>query len=115
MKKTLNFIHDHPYKTVLFAACIVNVLIYILHFRSLIQGVWGMLCHPVAALYNALILLAFYSITLFFAHRIFALSAVSILWLGLGVTDCVLLGMRVMPLQAIDFYIVRTGIAIIGA
>ena len=114
MKKTLDFIHNHPYKTAIFAACIVNVLIWCLHMRSVIFGIWGMICHPVSALYNALILLAFYGMTLFFKHRIFALSLVSVLWLGLGITDCVLLGMRVMPLQAIDFYIVRTGIAIIG-
>ncbi len=114
MKKALGFIHNHPYKTAIIAACTVNVLIWCLHMRSVIFGIWGMICHPVSALYNALILLAFYGITLFFRHRIFALSLVSVLWLGLGVTDCVLLGMRVMPLQAIDFYIVRTGIAIIG-
>ena len=114
MKKTIDFIHNRPYKTAVLAAFLANAIIWCLHMRSLIYGVWGMICHPVSALFNALILLGFYSLTLIFKHRIFALSTVSILWLGLGVTDCVLLGMRVEPLQAIDFYIVRTGIAIIG-
>lgn len=114
MKKILSYIENHPYKTTLLLAAVVNVIVWCLHTRSLFGGIWGMICHPVSALYNALILLAFYGVALFFRRRIFALSLISVLWLGLGVTDCVLLGMRVTPLQAIDFYIIRTGIAIVG-
>lgn len=114
MKKILSLIEAHPYRTTLICALVANVLIWCLHTRSLLGGLWGMICHPISALYNALILLAFYSLALFFRRRVFVLSLVSVLWLGLGITDCVLLGMRVTPLQAIDFYIIRTGIAIIG-
>ncbi len=114
MKKILSFIENHPYKTTLICAAVANALIWCLHTRSLFGGIWGMICHPISALYNALILVAFYGIALFFRRRVFALSLVSVLWLGLGITDCILLGMRVTPLQAIDFYIVRTGIAIVG-
>lgn len=114
MKKILNFIDTHPYKTVLICAALANALIWCLHTRAFFGGLWGMICHPVSALYNALLLLAFYGIALFCHRRVFALSLISVAWLGLGVTDCVLLGMRVTPLQAIDFYIIRTGIAIVG-
>ncbi|MBQ7381393.1 MAG: LTA synthase family protein [Clostridia bacterium] len=114
MKKILSFIENRPYKTTLILAAVVNVMIWCLHTRSLFGGIWGMVCHPISALYNALSLVAFYGIALFFRRRVFALSLISILWLGLGITDCVLLGMRVTPLQAIDFYIIRTGIAIVG-
>ncbi len=114
MKKILNFIDTHPYKTVLICAALANALIWCLHVRSLFGGIWGMICHPISALYNALLLVAFYGIALFFRRRVFVLSLISVAWLGLGITDCVLLGMRVTPLQAIDFYIVRTGIAIVG-
>ena len=34
-------------------------------------------------------------------------------WLAIGVTNCVLLGMRAAPLEGIDFYIVRTGIVLL--
>ena len=114
MKKILNFVDIHPYKTVLLCAALANALVWCLHARALFGGLWSMLCHPVSALYNALLLVAFYGLALFFRRRVFMLSLVSILWLGLGVTDCVLLGMRVTPLQAIDFYIIRTGLAIVG-
>lgn len=114
MKKILSFIEHHPYKTTLLCAILANAIIWCLHTRSLIFGIWGMLCHPVSALYNTLILVAFYGIALFFRRRVFVLSLISVLWVGLGITDCVLLGMRVTPLQAIDFYIIRTGIAIVG-
>lgn len=114
MKKILNSVNTHPYKTVLLCAALANILIWCLHARSLLGGIWGMICHPISALYNAFILLTFYSLALFFRRRVFVLSLVSVLWIGLGITDFVLLGMRVAPLQAIDFYIIRTGIAIIG-
>lgn len=114
MKKILHFIDTRPYKTVLIFAALANAIIWCLHARSLLGGIWGMICHPISALYNALILVAFYGISLFFRRRVFVLSLVSVAWLGLGITDCVLLGMRVTPLQAIDFYIIRTGIAIVG-
>ncbi len=114
MKKILSFIENRPYLTTLLCALIANALIWCLHMRSLVGGVWGMICHPISALYNALILVAFYGIALFFRRRVFVLSLISVLWLGLGITDCVLLGMRVTPLQAIDFYIIRTGIAIVS-
>lgn len=114
MKKILNFVDTRPYKTVLICAALANALIWCLHARSLFGGLWSMICHPVSALYNTLLLLIFYGLALFFHRRVFVLSLVSIAWLGLGIADCVLLGMRVTPLQSIDFYIIRTGIAIVG-
>ena len=114
MKKLFAFIDNHPYKTVWILALTMNVVLLCLQTRSLLLGVLEMFGNPVSALYNALILLAFYIIALFFKRRFFALSLISILWLGLGITNCVVLGMRVLPLQAIDFYIIRTGVAIIG-
>ncbi len=112
-KKIADFIDRQPFPTVLILSFLMNIIISCLHSRSLFTGISLIFCHPISALYNLCILVTFYSIALFFRRRCFVLFLVSVFWFALGITDCVLLGMRVTPLQAIDFYIFRTGISII--
>ncbi len=113
MKKILTFIDEKPFPTAALLAAVMNIVISCLHARSLIGGVGALLAHPISGLFNFWLLLICYAATLFFKRRVFAFSTVTLLWLTVGVINCVLLGMRITPLQAIDFYIVRTGIAII--
>lgn len=113
MKKLLIFIEQKSFPTVAILAAVMNIVISCLHARSLFGGVGALLTHPISGLFNFCLLLCCYSAALFFQRRVFALSTVSLVWLTVGVIDCILLGMRVTPLQAIDFYIVRTGIAIV--
>lgn len=102
-----------PFICCLVLALSVNLLVWLLHARSLVEGVKNAVTHPIFFLFNALILLVTYAPTLFFKRRVFALSLVSVAWLAIGVTNCVLLGMRADPLSGIDFYIVRTGIVLL--
>ncbi len=104
-----------PFVTCLWLSLFMNALITMLHAGGLLRGLALILSHPLYFLFNALIILCFYAISLFFARRIFVLSLVSVVWLGLGVTNGVLLTLRSMPLEAIDFYIARTGLAILPA
>ena len=111
--RILQAVDKHPFISCFTAGFLMNVLIYMLHARSPIRGLVLIFSEPLFFLYNTLIILAFYCIPLFIPKRIFALSLVSVAWFAVSVTNCVLLTMRVTPLAAIDFYIVRTGIAII--
>lgn len=104
---------SHPLICCLVAGLVMNLLIYLLHARSIFGGIRAILQHPFYFLFNALIILGTYALALLFKRRIFALSFVSIAWFAIGVTNCVLLGMRVAPLEGIDFYIVRTGIVLL--
>lgn len=106
-------VNKRPFVSCLGAGLLMNVLIYCLHARSLVRGASLIFSEPLFFLFNTLIVITFYCVSLFFARRIFVLSLVTVLWLALGVTNCVLLGMRVAPLEAMDFYILRTGLAIV--
>ena len=108
-----NTVDKRPFVSCLGAGLLMNVLIYCLHARSLIRGMFLIFSEPLYFLFNALIVITFYCLSLFFARRIFVISLVTVLWLGLGITNAVLLGMRVAPLEAMDFYILRTGLAIV--
>ena len=90
----------------------MNVLIYFLHARALADGLANIFGAFGFFLFNWLILVAFYVLTLFFKRRIFAMSFMTLFWLAMGVTDCVLMALRNAPLESIDFYILRTGIGI---
>lgn len=111
--RMLRSIDTKPFLSCLGAGILMNALIYCLHAQSLIGGLGLIGAAPLYFLFNTLIVIAFYSLSLFFSRRIFVMSLVTVVWLALGVTNCVLLGMRNSPLEAIDFYIVRTGIAIV--
>lgn len=107
------FITDKPLGTAVLSAAITNILIYCLHMRSPVGGFRSMFGSLPHAILNMLILLVCFCIPLFFRRRIFGTALVLVLWLALGITDCVLLGMRISPLEAVDFAIVQTGIAIV--
>ena len=91
----------------------MTLLIYILNARSFLGGFVNIFDTFGYFLFNLLILTTFYAISLFFNRRIFVMTLVTVVWLALGVTNCVLLGMRDNALEAIDFQIVRTGLGIV--
>ena len=80
--------------------------------HSILDGVWFMLSSPANFCYNALILFLTLSFALFFRHRLFSEMIPFVVWLGLGAANCIVLYYRITPLEAIDFAILRTGIAI---
>ena len=52
---------------------------------------------------------------LFFKRRYFAISLFSLLWLGLGVANAVILTYRNTPLAAVDFSIAKTALDIMNS
>lgn len=64
---------------------------------------------------NFSIMLCTITLCLFFKRRYFALSLVLLLWLGLGVTNCIILTYRNTPLAAVDFSIVKSALDIMNA
>jgi len=82
---------------------ILNLVVEILSRRSVITGV-GFLCsEPLLFIFNTAIIMLTLLVSLACKRRYFVQIAVSVIWLGLGVTNCVLLGFRTTPLAAIDF------------
>ncbi len=90
----------------------VNLAVEILSRRSVVSGVGYMINHPALFAYNALIVVVTLAFALLFKKKDFVYFAVSAVWLILGVANCVLLGFRTTPLNAMDFRTLKNVISI---
>ena len=90
------------------------LLIESLSRHHIFGGVVFLVRFPVAFLMNWLIIATFLALTYLIPKRVFAQTVVAIVFVGLGIINCVLLYTRVTPFEAVDFSILRTGISIVG-
>ena len=79
------------------------VFLEILGRRSILSPFVFILHNPIVFLYNIMIIFFTLSISLLFKRRGFAMGLISLLWLGVGTINFVLLGYRITPFSAIDF------------
>ncbi len=105
------FVLERSFSSALLFALSLTFTIYCLHMRSLVGAFVSMAKSPLHTILNFLILLLFYCIPLFFKRRIFGTTVVTVLWLTLGITDCVLMGIRPnRPFMASDLMIFEISI-----
>ena len=90
------------------------LLIESLSRHHFLGGILFLVQEPVYFLMNWLIIAAFLSLTYFVPKRIFAQAVVALVFVGLGIINCILLYTRITPLEAVDFSILRTGISIVN-
>ena len=93
-------------------ALILDFALEALGRRSLVGAFRYSAAHPVMFFYNALIILFTLSLCMVFRKRLMALFFLTMVWVGLGVANCVVLGYRSSPLSAIDFTIVKSAIGL---
>ncbi len=84
-------------------AVILYLAVEMLSRRSVWQGIVYMVSDPLVFLYNSLIVMITLSIAWLFRKKRFILAFISFLWIGLGLTNCVLLLNRTTPLNFMDF------------
>ena len=94
---------ERPFLFTVGLGLLLYLIIEMLSRRSVIQGAAYLVEHPLLFLYNSLIVIVTLSVALLFRKKEFVYSLISIIWLGLGITNCVLLGFRTTPLNAMDF------------
>ena len=94
---------ERPFLFTVGLGLLLYLIIEMLSRRSVIDGAAYLIQHPLLFLYNSLIVIVTLSIALLFRKKEFMYSLISIVWLGLGITNCVLLGFRTTPLNAMDF------------
>lgn len=87
-------------------AFLLNLILESLCRRSLLGGVQFLLSSPLPFLYGTGIILLTVSLAGLVRRRWFALLLISVIWIGLGIVECVLKGFRVTPLTAVDFRII---------
>ena len=81
------------------------------------RGIMGLafpFMHPVIYIYNTLIIMTTMTIALFFTRRIFAYCVISVAWIGLSLTNFIILSSRKTPFTAMDFYLIKDAIKVAG-
>lgn len=90
------------------SAVFINMALEMLSRRSFMAGVRYLTERPWQFFYDALIILFTLSLSLVFRKRGFFFVLFSAVWLGLGLTNCILLGYRATPLTAPDIWLVSS-------
>lgn len=101
---------------------LVHIAVYSLILELVVEcfnrrGIMGLafpFMHPVIFIYNTLIIMTTMAIALFFARRIFAYSVISVIWIGLALTNFIILSSRKTPFTAMDFYLIKDAIKVAG-
>jgi len=94
-------------RLIIFSVIIVFTL-EMLSRRSVFQGLSFIMMNPLMYAFNVLIVLLTLSISMMFSRRNFMLIVIIGLWIGLGITNYVLLCYRATPLTAMDFYLLKS-------
>ncbi|MGI6205484.1 MAG: LTA synthase family protein [Anaerovoracaceae bacterium] len=92
-----------PVLYTIYHSFIIYLAVEMLSRRSFIQGFVFLFSHPLVFLYNWILVMATLSLALLFKRRGFAFTAISLVWIILGIADCVLLSYRTTPLNFMDF------------
>jgi len=112
MKKVLKWFEERQVLSCIILAFLLNLIIEMLSRKSMILGLKHMIFSPHIFLYNLSFILCTLSISFLFKRRYFIAMLISAIWLGLGITNRVLLSYRTTPLGAIDFKIVKSALSI---
>lgn len=88
----------------------INMLLEILNRRSLIDCLLFIGSSPIVFLYNTLIVFITLSLGLLMKRRIFATTVIILIWMVLGITNCIILGFRSTPFSAIDTIMIKNAL-----
>lgn len=111
------FLKKYFYNSVsifIFSSIILNFAIESFSRRSLTSGFEYLFDSPIVFFYNSLIILVTLSIIFLTKRRVFLYVVISTTWLGLGITNGIILNNRVTPFTAVDFMLIKSGLAIMN-
>lgn len=91
-------------------AFLMNLILEIMNRRSLISCLQFIAGSPVVFFYNTIIVFLTLSIGLLMKRRIFATTVVTLIWMILGTTNCIILGFRSTPFSAIDTLMIKNAL-----
>lgn len=94
--------------TYFLTALLLNAVIEVLARRSIDDTVAYLVTKPLSFLYGAVVLYFTVSLSLLFRKRRFWFLLICTVWLGLAVTDFILLTYRSMPLTASDIWLMSS-------
>lgn len=96
------------------SSVILNFLIESFSRRSITSGLKFLFTSPIVFFYNSLIVLLTLSFIFLTKRRVFLYVVICTIWLGFGITNGIILSNRVTPFTAIDFTLIKSGLAIMN-
>ena len=105
---------QHPALFVFILAFTVTLVVEMASRHSLWKGIGFLFLHPVHLAANMMIILVTFAIGLFFRKRVFFIAFFTTFWLGLGITNAIVLVFRVTPFGAIDIALLPSVYAVIS-
>lgn len=96
-------LEERPLSCLLLTALVLDCAVEALHRHSVLKMFRFLGTNPYAFCFGGLILFLTLCPSLFFRRRAFARGMLSLVWLGLGVVDCIILYNRSTPLTMVDF------------
>lgn len=112
MKKNLKFFEKRQVLVIIVLSFFLNILIEMLARKSVLLGLKHMIFNAPVFFYNMLLILSTLSISFLFKRRYFTILIIVVTWLSLGISNFVIVIFRTIPLSAIDFTIMKSGIKI---
>ncbi len=95
-------------------ATFINLTIECFNRSSLLEGLIHLVSRPQIFFYNTLVILVTLSISFLAKRRIFTTALISIIWIGFGITNFIILSNRVTPFTAVDFSLLSDAVAIVN-
>lgn len=90
-------------------AIVVFFIVEALSRHNPLEAAMFMIQNPLVSICNCMLILAVLSPALLFRRRAFAICMFSLVWIGLGITNCIILANRMTPFNVKDLSNVKEG------
>ena len=106
-------IFQNPYSCCLILGLLCNLAVETLSRKSPIATVQYLLQRPLVFFYNSLIIAFTLSLALLAKRRVFVFSFLLVVWIGMGLTNSILLVFRTTPFTAVDLRLIEYAFALL--
>lgn len=106
-KKSFKYLDNRPWLFSIVVGLLLNFVIECLHRHSLWQGVRHILTSPLPFLFNSLVIATVMIICSISKRKYFLYLFSTAVFLGFGIANCILLALRITPLEWADLQVVK--------
>lgn len=106
-------IFQNPYSCCLILGLLCNLAVETLSRKSVIEMGQYLFQRPFVFLYNSLLIAFTLSAALLVRRRIFVFTLLSFIWIGMGLTNSILLVFRTTPFTAVDLRLIEYAVALL--
>lgn len=97
---------------------VVNLIIEIMgqfKYGGFFEAFVTLAHHPLVFLFNVIIIMVTLSVSLLFKRTYFCMAIISLIWIALGITNCIVLSCRVTPFSAVELKLVDAALGVMNS